>query len=146
MRLRSEIDPPADAVDLQRVRSNLLLPGRVQIPQLADELLALEEAVEVLVSLRQPGCSLSVSRLGHHLELPQEVLHQLLDERGGGGCLVPLDTGQRTLAVLVGEVELREPDRDDCCGDERHDDERVLPDQASVRPCGRFHAACSQRS
>ena len=83
------------------------------------------------VRLRSAGPSASI--------WSQDVLHVLLDRRGVGGRLVALDARQRALAVLVREVELREPARDDRRGDERHDDRHVLPDQAAVRPCGRFH-------
>ena len=48
---RGEICPAADPIDLQRGAADLLLPGRVQVAQLTDELLALEQTVEVLVPL-----------------------------------------------------------------------------------------------
>ena len=96
--------------------------------------------MEVLLSLRQPRSTPRIRRLRDAFELPQDGLHLLLDDGRGGGRLVPLETGQSPLAVLVGEIELREPYRDDRRADERHDDSRVLPDQASVRPCGGFQA------
>ena len=145
IRAPGEVDPAVESVDLEQGGADTLLPGRVEVAQSTDGLVTLEEAVEVLVSLRQSGSARRDGRLGYRLELPQDFLHLLLDRGGGRRRLVPLDGAQRALAVLIGEVELREPDRDDRRGDERHDDRRVLPDQAPVRPYGRFHAAALRR-
>ena len=136
-----EVDPAAGAVNLERVDPHLLPPRRVEVPELAEELLACEQPVEILLALGEAGRAARGGRLRGRLEIQDELLHELRDRGSGGERHVALDTGQRTLAVLIREVELRETERNDRGGNERHDDARVLPFQASVRPDGRFHVA-----
>ena len=87
-----EVDPAVDAVELERRDANLLLPGRVQVAQLADELLALEEAVEVLL----PLCQSRSSRVRRSAGRPPRAragspASSCSIDGGGGGRLVPLD-------------------------------------------------------
>src|SRR6266511_2898720 len=65
-----EIDPAVEPVDLEWRGADPLLPGRVQVGQLADELLPPEQAVKVLVTLREPRLSLLDRRLRRRLQLP----------------------------------------------------------------------------
>ena len=134
-----EVDPAVEAVELEGGGVDTLSSARVQIAQVADELVPSEEAVEVLVALDQARSPRILRRLSHRLEFAENVLQRLFDRERGGGRLIALDPRQRPLRVLIGEVELREPDRYARRCDERDNHGRVFPDQASVRPCGRFH-------
>jgi len=88
--------------------------------------------VKVLIALSPPGTPARRGRLCDGVELEQEVLYELLDRRCGSRRLVALGARQRLLAVLIGEIELREPDRDDRGDNEGDDDCGVFPDQSPV--------------
>ena len=127
-----EIGAAADPVGFQRGGSNLLPPVRAHVAHPADGAVAVEEPMEVLVSLPQSGRSARRGRLRDSVELQQQVLHELLDRGRRGGSLVEFEPRQRAFAVLIREVELREPDRDHRCDNQGHDDSGVFPDQPPV--------------
>src|SRR4030095_12174044 len=78
-----EVDPAVDAIELERRAAHPLLPGGVQVAQLADERLTSQEAVEVLVPLGETCLSRRHRGLGDRLGLSQDFWHLLLDRRSG---------------------------------------------------------------
>src|SRR5207249_1563830 len=110
------VAPTAEAADLEPRGEDLLLASCVQVRQTGDPLVTVEEVLEVPPSLPRRR-----SRR-HGVELLQGLLDELLDRDSNGGGLLTLGACDRPLAVLVGEVELSQSDRDDGRCDERHDD------------------------
>ena len=137
---RRAIDTAIRTVRLQRRGAHPLSPGRIHVAQLADEFLVLEQALEVLVPLLETRSSVRDRRLSDRVELVDQLVRELLDRDGSGGCLVLLDAGDCAFDVPRREVELRETDGERRRGHKRDDDGRVLPDQAAMRPCRRVHA------
>ena len=115
-------------------------PRRVEVAHLADELSRSMRRRKFWFRSASPAAPLSTVGAATPAELSQDLLHQLLDRGGRGRRAVLLDPGDGRPAVPVGEVQLREPDRDDRRRDESDDDRGVLPDQASVRARGRIHS------
>ena len=124
-------DLRVDLVRREGIETNACPASLIEVRQLAQRLLALAEPAKS----QEPR--LSARRLCHAVEVAEDVLDELIDGHRGGRCLVRLYPGYRTLAVLVCEVELGETNGDDGRGDEHHNDQRVFPDQAVMRPRGR---------
>ena len=127
-----EVGLAADRVHGQAGDAELLAACRVDVADLGDgRHLALEaEEVEAPLLERRPaGRALG---LGHPAHLPLDLLDEALDLGGGGERLLALQGHQRGLVLLVREVQLGDPAREQLGGHEQDEEGGVLPEQATA--------------
>ena len=143
-----EVVLAADRVELQAGHSELFLARDVEVADLGDGRDVAQEPQKVQLALLGQGRAQSLAegqppaadpgrrgivgcglrRLAH---LTLDVLHELLDACGGRHGFRALDTDDRALRFLVGEVQLDEARRHQHPADQHQEDDDVLPEQSA---------------
>ena len=91
------------------------------------------QAQEVDPPLLERGGAGGEQGLGRPSHLPLDLADEGLDARGRGAGFLVLERDDRTLVLPVAEPELDTGARHQHRGDQRHDDDDILPEQPAAR-------------